>query len=314
MNIFKSLRAEAERASQANLMLMAELDDLQLDRVADKVSGRSLQAGVSLFGAGMSAGSLVGLMGMAVANQAAALGTGGFLASASTALAGLGTVALGAGVLPVATVVALGAAVTGIAVIGASKLLPINHEKGAAVANAILDGDRAELSNIARESPSAVDWLQGAKAVLFKGNAERLLGQDAPEADRALRPDAALFYDMADLFAASEQESARSRGDLVEQIAGEIWEKTGTHVDLDSIHSSLAKTRDQVTNVGKIVDVDKERGLVIQSLGRGRATVHLLADFPTPPKVGSDISVSYMRGAMQNPQQALKGRGPSVGR
>lgn len=314
MSIFKSLRTEAERASQANLMLMAELKGEKLDRVSDKVSGRSLQDGVALLGAGVSAGSLLGLVGMAAANQAAALGTGGLIASASTALASLGTVAVGVGVLPVATVTALGAAVTGIAVVALSKMLPVNHEKGAAVVSAIRDGDRDQLSDFGRESPRAVDWLKGARALFFKSNSERLLGDQAPHAERAVRPDASLFYDMADLFSGSEQESLRNRQAFVEKLAGEIWEKTGAHVDFEALHSGLGKTRDEVTTVGRVVNVDKQRGLVVQSLGRGRATVHLLSDFANPPKVGSDISVSYKRGAMQFPQRAMNGPEAGVGR
>lgn len=296
--IFSTLRAEAERVSEANMLAMADAKG-RGSSVADHYSGQTLKSRLEVGGLALSGGSMIGLIGVALANQAAVLGTSGLLASASTALAGLGAVTLGTAVLPVATVATLGAAVTGLTIAAVGKVLSVDHERGADIEEAIQRGDNRLLRSLGRDSLGLKDWLKGAQQVLFKGIKQQFFGEKEPEADRILKNDARLEYELDDLFSNTPDESLRARNELVNEIAGEIWDSHGVVVDDSALHEALGRTRDGVTNIGKVVAVDQERGLVIQSIGRGRATVHSLDGFDKMPQVGEELTLSYQQGVMR---------------
>ncbi|OJW46225.1 MAG: hypothetical protein BGO63_03915 [Candidatus Accumulibacter sp. 66-26] len=48
--------------------------------------------------------------------------------------------------------------------------------------------------------------------------------------------------------------------------------------------------------LGKVVDVDVDKGLVLQSLGKGRGSLHCIADLGRVPKIGEMLDVVYRAG------------------
>lgn len=315
-DIFGRLRLEAERVSEANKLMLLNTRVRDGWDLVDKYSGLAAQQKVAAGGVALSAGSLVGMMGVAMANQAAALGTSTLLGTASTALAGLGTVAVGATVLPVATVATLGASVTGIAILAASKLMRVDNEKGFAFEEAIRGRDGEGLKSLAKQDIGAMDWIKGARNFLVGSIKQQFFGERAQAVSVQNKHDAMLEYECEDLFANSLEESKLGKQALVEKISSEIWDQHGVVVTDDKIHGCLGKTRDTEVAHGKILSVDKERGLVLQSIGRGQATVHSLKDFSKIPQIGAEMTISYRGGQMRNlPEKDLgRGVGGSLGR
>ncbi|KWW32392.1 hypothetical protein AU374_05992 [Cupriavidus metallidurans] len=297
--MFERLRAEAERASAANKMALLHTKSRGNLDLVDKFSGRAAQQRIQTGGILVSAGSFLGMAGVAMANQAAAMGASGLLASASTAMAGLGTVAVGTTVLPAVTVAALGASVAGLAVVAASKLMRVNMDKGYAFADALQQGDKEQLQSLGKTNIGLGDWIKGARSLLvnsFKQQSNLEAKRDVPAAKTY---DAAFEYEMEDLFGDAEDSRLGKQG-LVDRVASEIWDKHGIVVTDDKVHACLGKARGNDSTYGKILGIDKDRGLVIQSIGRGQATIHNLKDFAVEPKLGAEMMVSYRSGQMLN--------------
>ena len=316
------LRKEAEKVSGANYMLMADSHNIN-SRLMDQVSGKDIQEKTKVAGVVMGAGGICGIFGLAMANQAAAFGTVGLLSSASTAFAGLGTIAVGTAVLPFATVAVLGVAVAGIATFGISQLMPVDINSGLNASEAAQANDREALYQLGRQNVGMSDWLRGAKNLVVKSLRENFLGdrslvieaplqatekqvqvaeKKAQAADLAKSGDALDLYELEGLLSNSLEESMKGQQGIVDLVAGDVWEKLGAVIPDDEIHKCLGGTRNNDTFQGKILDVDLKTGLVIQSLGRGRATVHNLRDFEKTPQVGQDASISYKSGKMQRPK------------
>jgi len=121
--------------------------------------------------------------------------------------------------------------------------------------------------------------------------------------------DATLDYDIAELFAESAEDGRRRRQALIDRIGNDLWARHGVLVEDNEIHDCLARTRVDVVNIGRVLGIDAERGLVIQSLGRARATVHNLNSFPVPPAVGTLVTITYRGGGLQCASENERGRG-----
>jgi hypothetical protein len=311
--MMKNLRKEAERASEANSLMLVHSRKQGWDLV-DKVSGQTTQNMVRNSGLGMGMGGVIGLMGVAMANQAAALGAAGLLSTASTAMATLGSVAIGSAVLPVATVAVLGTAVAGLALVGVSQFMKVDYEKAAQVESALKSNDRDTLAKIGREDVGIKDWLKGVGSVAVKLMRGQYLGSSGKSIEAEALGDASLDYELEDLFSTTVEQTKQAQAQLVEKISGDIYDRLGVVVTDDKLHACLGKTRNHGVSCGKILEVDTKTGLVIQSSGRGQATVHNLKDFKSVPLVGKDITVSYKGGAMQEPQEQGQSRFNGVGR
>lgn len=339
------LRTEAEKVSEANCLMLANSHEKKWV-LENEMSGRTSITQVRDAGALLSGGGVLGLMGLTMANQAAgtvamfagatvaqtagwgAIGlstsagaTTTMLAGASTALASLGTVAVGAAVLPVATVVVLGAMVAGLGTILVSQLMQEDQGKAATAEIALGRNDHEKLSKLARENIGITDWLKGAKNFVLKSLRQQHLdvggmGVGPASTGVGLIGDASQEYELEDLLANSFEESEIAKHALVDNIGANIWAKLGVVVTEDKIQGCLSKTRENIVNCGKILGVDLNTGLVIQSLGRGQATVHNLKDFEPVPVVGQDMTISYKGGKIQNSQGQGYGKtaGVSVGR
>lgn len=332
-NMIANLKKEAEKVGAANYLLLANSRDSSkpFDYI-DVVSGRAARESTKFTGAFMGAGGILGLMGVAVANQAAALGTAGLLSSASAAMAGLGTVAVGTAVLPFATVAAVGVAVSGIAVMGISQLMSVDANKGFAANKAVEANDRDALAKLGSQNIGAADWLRGAKNFVVKSLRENFLGdrhrlvetpaQEAvkqgalPMVKLAHGDDAISMYELEDLLGESFEDSVQGKKRIVDLVAGDAWDKLGVVITDDKIHECLSQTRSNETCIGKILDVDLTTGLVTQSMGRGRATIHNLKDFDKVPVIGQEAEISYKGGKMQAPKDlgAEREAGRSIGR
>ena len=333
------LRLEAEKVSGANCAMLANSRGKAWE-LADKFSGQSAKNRATASGAALGMGGVLSLIGVAMANQAAgtvamytgytAVQTAAFgavglstsagafttmLAGASATLAGLGTVAVGSAILPVATVIALGAGVAGVAVLGISRLMRIDRDKGHAITTALINDDRDSLNKIGRQDVGMSDWLVGAKNWVVKSLQDSLgkggglsVGSFSPDVNDpakglAMAGYACDNYELEDLFGETFEESAKGQQAIVEKIGASMWEKLGVVVTDDKIHACLGGVRGDTTTIGKILDVDLKTGLVIQSLGRGQATVHNWKDFAQVPVVGQDASISYKAGKMQGAKE-----------
>lgn len=173
----KRLRAEAELVSGANCMMLAE--------EYKKPYKHEYFNKIQVTGLTLNAGGVLGVMGLAAANMAAASGSAGILSSASTALAGLGTVAVGTTVLPAAAVIALGVGFVGVATLGIGTLTkhmfknPI-YQAGiddSELSCAIRNDDRKTLNEIGARNTGIGDWLKGAKNLVVKSIRESIFGE-----------------------------------------------------------------------------------------------------------------------------------------
>lgn len=62
--------------------------------------------------------------------------------------------------------------------------------------------------------------------------------------------------------------------------------------------------------IGTVVDVDLDRGLVLQSIGQGRGALHCISDLGKVPEVGEVLDVRYHAGkASVQERMAEVGRG-----
>lgn len=317
--------------------------------VHEKISGQDLKNKVQYAGVGLGVGGVMGIMGVASANVAAASVAAGVsagavtttLASISTALATLGTVAVGTAVLPAATVAVIGAGVAGIAVMGVSKLMGVNSEKAYDVTNALQRNDQNALRQIASENIGVADWLKGAKNLVVKSLREAVMGVDnslvksasplgmnpsgvgsapplgvgansIPGSSKAAGVDGHAFreYDAQGLFPGGEMAQAK----MVDAISRAAWEKHGVVVSDDRIHECLGQSQRDASFSGKILAVNEKSGLVLQSTGRGQATIHNLKDFQKMPVVGQNMDVAYKGGQMQGAKEQGQQQGAGVGR
>lgn len=311
--LFASLRKEAERVSASNKIVLFQTNQRQGRNAVDQFSGHSARSKLGVGGLGLGAGSLMGLMGVAAANQAAALGSAGLLASASTALAGLGTVTLGAAILPAATVATLGGAVAGVAIFGVSRLMKVDISRGINLQQALEQGNETRFQKLSNESLTMKDWFSGAKNLLvdaFQRDRQKSLEltthkglreNDAPINQE--KTNLALEYELIDLFGSSPEKDQIMKNDLVSQLSARLWDNRNIVVTEDKIKSFFENSRGNESNFGKILGIDKEQGLVIQSIGRGQATIHKLQDFDITPKIGSEMMISYRGGKMMAPQE-----------
>lgn len=326
-DMFSRLRTEAERVNAANKMVLFQTKGRQGLNSINQFSGHDAKMKLGIGGLGLGMGSSLGMVGVAMANQAAALGSAGLLASASTALAGLGTVTLGAAVLPVATVVTLGGAVAGVAIFGASRLMKVDVAKGFNLQRALERGDQAKFENLSKETVELRAWFKGAKNLLV--NTFRQHGQEEEPghiaevekpgaqdiSNRAPEMNYVVEYELLELFGGGSPEIDKQlQLDMAAELSAKIWNQHGIVVTEDKIHSCLGRTRENETTYGKIVGIDKQQGLVIQSIGRGQATIHKLEDFAVEPKIGNEIMVSYRGGQLRSPQEKDMSQAVAVGR
>ncbi len=286
------LRTEAEKVSASNAMMLEESYQKALLR-DDRGMNKTQATGLGL---GMSGG--LGIMGLAMANQAAALGGVSALASASTALAGLGTVAVGAAILPVASVIAIGVGVAGVAALGIGSLMKLAQRDANSIGREIRDN-----RDFGHESASVSDWLKGAKNLVVNSLRDQFMGKTietrsndslVQSAEKSMGRDAVLDYEIANAV-----DDDLGKADIVEKLGAEIWDKYGVVVTDEEIKKSLGGERDNSNQTGKILKVDLEKGIIVQSLGQGRATIHPLKDFQRPPIEGQVATVAYKGGKMQ---------------
>lgn len=320
--MFTRLREEAERASASNKMALFHTKQRQgLDAVS-KFSGQSARTKMTVGGLGLSMGSYLGMMGIGIANQAATIGSAGVLSSASTALAGLGTVTLGTAVLPVATVVALGGAVAGIAILGASRLMNVDRSKGFALQRTLEEGDLKKFQALSNDSLGLKDWFSGAKSLLvsaFQRDAQKKMEipENIKEIGNPQSLDDKVFsieYELVDLYGESPEKNQQRKQEIASQLGEKIWKEHNIVVTEDKIHSAFEGTRGNSDSYGKIIGIDKGQCLVIQSTGRGQATVHNLLDFGVMPKIGAEMMISYRGGQMRPPQEKGIGQTTGIGR
>lgn len=93
-------------------------------------------------------------------------------------------------------------------------------------------------------------------------------------------------------------------------ISADIFKRHDVVVAHSELSSCLGRDRKNACFSGPILEVDQDRGLVLQSMGRRQATVHLLKDFPEIPQVGSNMDITYRQGEFSTKQPDLsRGQG-----
>lgn len=308
----QGLRAEAERIGQSNYLMLANGPLKEKAAIANRVSGSEKKNQQTVMASILSAGGITGMMGVAVANQAAALGTGAVLAKASAALMGLGSVAIGSAAIPVVTVATLGAAAVGAVLLITSQTMGIDYDKGARVAEAVMKNDLEALKAEGAQRLTAGNWLKGTVSYLMKAIRENVSRQSPhlqsiendtvqshPQNNKRHKDDLRLQYFVEDVFSTSVSEGELAKEALIENVSDQIWQKHGLVADAEQIKSCLESAPQSRSFVGNVIEVDKESGLVFQSMGRGRVAVHHISDFSKTPEVGKMLEVSYKNGAMQ---------------
>lgn len=337
------LRREAEMVSGVNCMMLADEYAKSKSHIQDMNGPNKTQVA----GLALGSGGVLGIMGLAIANQAAAYGAAGVLTSASTALAGLGAVAVGVTILPVATVIVLGAGLAGVATIGIGALMKMvpNKIRTADLRDddlswAIRNNQQGMLKEIGMENIGLGAWLSGAKNLLVKSMRESVMGKDNPLVKSASplgmnhsgvglaaplgagassllggsmasgkEGHACREYEIQDLFGGEAEKTK-----MVDAISRVAWEKHGVVVSDDRIRECLGQSQRDASFSGKILAVNEKSGLVLQSTGRGQATVHNLKDFQKIPVVGQNMDVAYKGGLMQGPKEQEQQQGAGVGR
>ena len=322
------LRSEAEKVSGSNYeRLLVTLS--QKDRgwgYVSQVTGENSAEKMQLGGAFLATGGVVGIMGLAAANQAAGImvaGASGLagtsaLASISAALAGLGTVTVGATILPVATVVVLGAAVIGIVAMAVGKAMPIDFNKGHVVGRALQNNDVGALNQIGRDNVGISDWLKGAKNLVASSLKNRFSGaeltpsfekSDLAAAGKSNALNVWNNYHISDLFDYDE-----GKQKLVDRIGDVALAKFGVVLDPIKTHEALSQSRGNESFSGKVLAVNEKSGLVLLSSGRGGASVHNLRDFANVPEIGKHADISYKQGKMQSGKEQSKERDSALTR
>ena len=322
--VFKRLRSEAEEMSKTNAQLFnewREKGDISSEQgwnAAYRASGQQRKDLASYSATGLGATGIAGLLGVAMANQAAgtaamyagmtaaqsaavaaaglATSAGSFttmMAGVGTALSGLGTVAVAGTALPVASVVALGVAAAGAVSLVVSRFMVVDWDKGSEAART---HDRrlataASLNPDERQQPGVLDWLKAAKSLIATGL--RGLGQERGVAEIVSEP-------------------AVNKSSSLEEYAISVMrtaKATGVQLDvldvLDVLKMGNAKNG---SFVGMVVHVDMQRGVVYQSGGRGQGIVHPVAALDRVPTVGqvATINVRGGRGVVQVVGQELE--------
>lgn len=85
------------------------------------------------------------------------------------------------------------------------------------------------------------------------------------------------------------------RADVL-NIGTDIYKRLHMVVSPRDITDCVDGLRTNASFSGKILEVDQERGLVVQSLGRQQATVHRLGDFEQAPVAGKNMDIKYRDG------------------
>ena len=200
--MWTNLRKAAELTVPTNIeVYKAHANDRGVPN--NKVSDTLKVAGL---GTGMT--GVLGVMGVAMANQAAstvamyagmtaaqtsslavaglATSAGSFtaaLGSVGTALAGMGSVAVAGASLPVASVVALGAAAAGVTMLAVGKaysLMKESHNRG--IPDAVVD--RAFFDPNGREAPKLANWLKAAKSLVVESIQHRFAHKGPQQNDQ----------------------------------------------------------------------------------------------------------------------------------
>lgn len=311
--VMQGLRAEAERVGQSNYLMLANEPLKDKGSIKNRVSGNEKKDRQTVMASILSVGGITGMMGVAVANQAAALGTGAVLTKASAALMGLGSVAIGSAAIPVVTVATLGAAAVGAVLLITSQTMRVDYAKGARVAEAVMKNDLEALKMEGAQRLTTGNWLKGTANYLMKAIREIVPGQSPyvqsiendtvqshPQNIERRKDDLRLQYFVEDVFSSSVSEGELAKEALIENVADKIWQKHGLVADAEQIKSCLESAPQSRQFVGNVIEVDKESGLVYQSMGRGRVAVHHISDFAKTPEVGKMLEVSYKNGVMQN--------------
>lgn len=185
MSFFSKLRQAAEQVSVANANLLAQKERGVHGDLAYRASGLQDKERVQAVGAALGVSGIVGVFGVALANQAAELGGSTVLIKAANALAELGTVAVQGSALPVDLVTAVGAGVVGVVVLGVSKAMRSDFGKGLNFERAVHAGNTGAIEAFARTHVSFGSWLQGAANTVLdavhKGFAQNPLTNPVPQ-------------------------------------------------------------------------------------------------------------------------------------
>lgn len=284
MSMFKAIREEAEKVNAINTQVIARSMKEQGRpwALSDEFSGQKSKSRATLSGLGLASGGVLGLIGVGMANAAGA----GALGGAASAIGALGTVALGAAVLPAATVAAVGVGVTGLAVLAASQLMKVDYERGIRMSDAARSQNTGELDSLSKQNLSLGAWVKGAKNTLFN-----MMKSD-------LGHKAAVQVDSRD----------------VVDLGDQIYADHNVTIGDDAIKAFMDGKPKDGESIGKIVGVDKEKGIVIQHTGRGAGAIHKLSDFKTPPAVGEVMSLKYRGGALQQGPSHQQEQASGLGR
>lgn len=81
-------------------------------------------------------------------------------------------------------------------------------------------------------------------------------------------------------------------------LGGEIFKRHHVVVSLTEMRDCMTDSRRNAGYSGRILEIDDANGLVVQSMGRGQATVHKLAHFPERPQLGEYADVHYREGGL----------------
>lgn len=101
-------------------------------------------------------------------------------------------------------------------------------------------------------------------------------------------------------------------GENAVEVCGGFFKRHDVVVTPRNLVQCLEHERHNESYSGHILEVNKERGLVVQSLGRRQATVHLLEDFKEEPEMGAYLDIKYVNGQMAEVKE--KGLSKSIAR
>jgi hypothetical protein len=313
-----ALKKEAEKVNEANLIMLQKSN-----KSVEVMSGAALKENIGNSGAAIATTGAAGIWTIAASNAAAAnlaagIGTTGMMSTLSTTLMGLGTVGVGAAAIPVATVIAVGALTVGGTLLLASKLLKVDYEKAFNIENNHIDEIRG--------STGIGDWIKGAKNIVVRGIKDVFISKDIVPPEVAVlkdtaatkildRVDKANSFNVFDDYDVSDHlDYQKGKDKLVDRIVMLAASKFGVNLDPEQTHKALGQSRGDAAYSGKILAVNEVSGLVLQSTGRGHATIHNLRDFANIPEVGQDINVIYKGGQLLAGKVMEHERTASLGR
>jgi hypothetical protein len=103
-----------------------------------------------------------------------------------------------------------------------------------------------------------------------------------------------LFADQADVWDGSANYDQKR----IFNYCCDIFKRFDVVVPVSNVMDAIEQRRDNATFNGQVLDIDEQRGLLVQSLGRRHATVHRLDAFENVPPVHEFVKLKYREGAM----------------